>query len=209
MQYNLRNFGFISSKFSNSDLIPIKAEIDNIQNNFELHESKKFNKNLAGNIKREYELVESREYAQNLFMPLVNEYERSFDYFRNFNILTKRVPIVLSSFWVNFQKKYEFNPAHQHDGLLSFVLWTKIPYDMEEERIASPGAESNRNSAGMFSFLYSNSIGKISTEHIPVDKNMENNIIIFPSNFYHMVYPFFTSDGYRISVSGNFNLNID
>ena len=154
-------------------------------------------------------MIESREYAQNLFLPLVGEYENTFNYLKNFNILTKPVPIVLSSFWVNFQKKYEFNPPHNHSGLLSFVLWTKIPYDMEEERIASPGAESNTNSAGMFSFLYSNTLGKISTEHIPVDKNMENNIIIFPSNFYHMVYPFFTSDGYRISVSGNFHLKID
>jgi hypothetical protein len=80
---------------------------------------------------------------------------------------------------------------------------------MEEERLASPGAESNLNSAGMFSFLYSNTLGKISAQQIPVDKNMENNILIFPSNFYHMVYPFFTSDGYRISVSGNFHLKID
>jgi hypothetical protein len=124
-------------------------------------------------------------------------------------VLTKSVPIVLSSCWVNYQKKYEFNPAHKHDGILSFVLWTKIPYDMEEERLASPGAESNLNSAGMFSFLYSNTLGKISAQQIPVDKNMENNILIFPSNFYHMVYPFFTSDGYRISVSGNFHLKID
>jgi hypothetical protein len=61
----------------------------------------------------------------------------------------------------------------------------------------------------MFSFLYSNTLGKISAQQIPVDKNMENNILIFPSNFYHMVYPFFTSDGYRISVSGNFHLKID
>lgn len=209
MHYNLKNYGFISSKFSDSDLAPIKTEIANIQNNFELHESQKFNKILAGNIRREYQLVESREYAQNLIMPLVNEYERNFDYFSNFNILTKAVPIILSSCWVNYQKKYEFNPPHNHDGLLSFVLWTNVPYDMKEERMASPGAESNFNSAGMFSLLYSNTLGKISPQNIPIDKNMENNIVIFPSNFYHMVYPFFTSDGYRISVSGNFNLKID
>jgi hypothetical protein len=56
----------------------------------------------------------------------------------------------------------------------------------------------------MFAFLYSDSIGGINPFSIPVDKNMENNVILFPSNFYHMVYPFFSSDGYRISVSGNF-----
>ena len=209
MQYNtnvLNNFGFISSKFSESDLAPIKTEINNIQNNFELYESQKYNSNLAGNIKREYQLIESQKYIQELLMPLVGEYDKNFNYIKKFNILTNAVPIVLDSCWVNFQKKYEFNPTHNHSGLYSFVIWTNVPYEMEEERKLSPGVDSNFNSAGMFAFLYSDSIGGINPYTIPIDKNMENNIILFPSNFYHMVYPFFSSDGYRISVSGNFKL---
>ena len=27
--------------------------------------------------------------------------------------------------WVNFQKKYEFNPLHDHGGLLSFIIFVK------------------------------------------------------------------------------------
>ena len=210
MKYNinvLNNFGFISSKFSESDLAPIKTEINNIQNNFELYESQKFNKTLVGNIKREYQLVESKQYMEKLLMPLVGAYDRDFGYMKKFNILTSNVPMVLDSCWVNFQKKYEFNPIHNHSGVYSFVIWTNVPYDMEEERKLSPGVESTFNSAGMFAFLYSDSIGGINPFSIPVDKNMENNVILFPSNFYHMVYPFFSSDGYRISVSGNFLLN--
>jgi hypothetical protein len=209
MQYNITgliNYGFISAEFSESDLAPIKSEINNIQNNFELYESQKFNKTLVGNIKREYQLIESQKYIQELLMPLVGAYDKDFEYMKNFSILTNDVPIVLDSCWVNFQKKYEFNPTHNHFGLLSFVIWTNIPYEMEEERKLSPGDESNSNSAGMFSFLYNDSVGGIKHHRISVDKSMENNIVLFPSNFYHMVYPFFSSDGYRISVSGNFKL---
>jgi len=210
MKYNinvLNNFGFISSKFSESDLAPIKSEINNIQNNFELYESRKHNNSLAGNIKREYQLIESKKYIQELLMPLAGAYDKDFNYMKNFNILTSSVPIVLDTCWVNFQKKYEFNPPHNHSGLYSFVIWTNVPYDMKEELKLSPGAESNLNSAGMFSFLYNDSVGGISPCRIPIDKNMENNVVFFPSNFYHIVYPFFSSDGYRISVSGNFKLN--
>ena len=212
MSYNaigLKNYGFLDAKLSDAELVPIKAEIDSIQKNFDLYENQKYNMSLAGNIKKEYALIESKKYMQDLLMPLVVAYDRDFGYNTNFTILTDNVPIVLDSCWVNFQKKYEFNPAHFHHGLLSFVIWINVPYDMEEERKLSPGAESNFNSAGKFSFLYSDTIGGIQAFEIPIDKSMENKIILFPSNFYHMVYPFFTSDEYRISVSGNFKLKIN
>ena len=211
MQYNitnLNNYGFISTKFSESDLTPIKTEINNIQNNFESYESQKRNNMLAGNIKREFQLIESQKYIEKLLMPLVYAYDRDFAYIQKINILTNPAPIILDTCWVNFQQKYEFNPTHNHAGLLSFVIWINVPYNMEEELKLSPGAESNLNSAGMFSFLYNDSTGRINPYTIPIDKNMENNIVLFPSNFYHMVYPFFSSDGYRISVSGNFKLKV-
>tara|TARA_R110000822_G_scaffold205561_1_gene342062 strand:- start:368 stop:1048 length:681 start_codon:yes stop_codon:yes gene_type:complete len=200
------NFGFINAKLSESDLAPIKTEINNIQNNFELYETQKHNKNLIGNIKKEYKLVESQKYIEELLMPLVGAYNNDFGYIKEFNILTNSVPIVLDDCWVNFQKKYEFNPAHNHSGIYSFVIWINVPYDMEEELKLSPGAEARSNLAGSFVFLYNDTTGKIKPFDILIDKNMENNIVFFPSNFYHMVYPFFSSDKYRVSVSGNFKL---
>lgn len=209
MQYNitnLNNYGFIGSKFLESDLAPIKTEINNIQNNFELYKSQKYNNSLVGNIKREYQLVESQKHIEKLLIPLVDAYDKGVNYMEQFNVLTSNVPIVLDECWVNFQKKYEFNPIHSHDGVLSFVIWINVPYDMEEEHKLSPGAESNFNSAGLFSFQYTDTIGSIRTHNIPIDKSMENCVILFPSKFNHCVYPFFSSDGYRISVSGNFKL---
>jgi hypothetical protein len=212
MFYNatgLKNYGFLDAKLSDAELAPIKTEIDNIQKNFDSYENQKHNMHLAGNIKREYRLTESKKYIEDLLMPLVGAYNGDFDYMKNFNVLSTDVPIILDSCWVNFQKKYEFNPAHKHFGLLSFVIWINVPYDIEDECKLSPGVESNFNSAGMFSFLYNDTISGIRAFDIPVDKSMENKIILFPSSFFHMVYPFFSSDGYRISVSGNFKLKID
>ena len=45
--------------------------------------------------------------------------------------------------------------------------------------------------------------GAISQHEIEADRNYENKMIIFPSNLQHSVYPFFTSNDYRISLSGN------
>jgi hypothetical protein len=212
MEYNISgmpNYGFLSAKLSDAELAPIKIEIDNIQKNFDSHENQKYNSNLVGNIKREYQLVESQKYAEKLLMPLVGAYDREFKFIENFGFLTKSVPIILDPFWVNFQKKYEFNPTHKHLGLLSFVIWTHVPYDMDDERRLSPGVESRSDKAGSFSFLYNNTIGQMQSFDIPINKSMENVIVMFPSTFLHAAYPFFSSDGYRISVSGNFLFKTD
>ena len=204
-----KNLGALTAILSEDQMQPIKSEINDIQKNFDLYDSRKYNSQLVGNIKREYELLECKTHLEELLTPLVTEYDKQYEYFRQFDLLTKNVPIVLSSSWVNFQQKHEFNPIHNHDGILTFVIWVKIPYDMENERNTSPGINSNYNAAGMFSFQYLDTVGSIRTYNIPVDKSMENCVILFPSKFNHCVYPFFSSDGYRISVSGNFKLKTD
>ena len=35
---------------------------------------------------------------------------------------------------LNLQKKYEYLPNHHHDGVLSYTVWIKIPYELEEEK---------------------------------------------------------------------------
>ena len=114
--------------------------------------------------------------------------------------------MTLSGLWVNFQQKYEFNPSHNHDGVYSFVIWHKIPYLISDEIKNSPGKNANKVLAGHFEFNYTNSLGNIWQETLPVDKTWENTICIFPSEMIHSVYPFFTSDEYRITSSGNISL---
>ena len=109
--------------------------------------------------------------------------------------------------WVNFQEKHEFNPMHNHSGLLSWVIWNKIPYDIEEEQKVFPQMAkikgSNYNYTSSFNFIYNDSKIGVIDYPILVNKAMENYICIFPSTLNHCVYPFYTSDDYRISFSGN------
>ena len=42
--------------------------------------------------------------------------------------------------------------------------------------------------------------------NIELDRNSAGKMVIFPATLKHSVYPFYTSDDYRISVSGNFTL---
>ena len=107
--------------------------------------------------------------------------------------------------WCNIQKKYEYNPIHNHAGDLSFVLYIKIPYDLNKEK-AEPHAVNERQSTlPTFSFLYP-SIGIVDSHMITLDHSHEGMMLIFPAWLQHMVTPFYTSDDYRISVSGNLTL---
>lgn len=106
--------------------------------------------------------------------------------------------------WVNYQKKHEFNPRHTHGGMISFVIWVKIPYDHEDEQ-KLPFTESSgaaKELIGNFSFLWSDGID-IQSKVIKMSSKMEAHGVIFPSSLHHEVYPFYTSDEERISVSGN------
>ena len=138
----------------------------------------------------------------------MQEYDRQFNYIHTVNILTDNLPITLSNVWVNFQKKHEFNPIHNHSGVLSFVIWIKIPYQREQENLISPGKDSIYDLAGKFTFHYYNMLGDIAS--FDMDENIfkENTMILFPSKLNHSVFPFYSSDEYRISISGNFRFQV-
>jgi hypothetical protein len=200
---NFRNVGFLNAQFTDEQLKPIKDEIQKIQSNFSL--ATEANSILAGHIKHEYHLTDSLSHLEQLFSPLIHAYDSTFDYNKEFNILSKNVPIYLDSAWVNFQQKHEFNPPHNHSGIYSFALWIKIPYSYKNEKAMFPKLGHNTiNSTGSFNFQYVNALGKISTYTITLDTTSENCAVFFPAEMVHDVNPFYTSDDYRISVSGNF-----
>ena len=97
---------------------------------------------------------------------------------------------------------------HSHAGVLSFVLWCTIPYDIEKERTL-PHVKNSRASAGSggprFEFLYPDQYvrGGIGIHKLFVDKTYEGKMIIFNAQQNHQVTPFYTSNEYRISVAGN------
>ena len=48
----------------------------------------------------------------------------------------------------------------------------------------------------------------VKATQIDVDKSFEGKGFMFPSKQSHMVYPFYTSNEYRITVSGNIRLKV-
>ena len=109
--------------------------------------------------------------------------------------------------WANFQKKHEFHPHHIHGGVYSFVIWTRIPYSVEDEIAVFPNA--TLKCASMFTFYYTDILGQVRSFPVPVDRDYEGIICLFPKGLGHSVNPFYTSDDYRIAVSGDIVMDTD
>jgi hypothetical protein len=194
--------GYIIHTLDDKQLEPIWQEINKIQNG----EIRKDNRNnLAGNISREFVLEDCHSHVENIAFGLMDSFEKQTNWMqRNCNSNVENSTIILREAWVNFQKKYEFNPAHNHSGALSFVIWMKIPYTYEEE---NGDNLANKKSKGAFEFTWADASGNIREDLLPVDSTYEGTMCLFPSKLRHTVYPFYSSDEERITVSGNLYFN--
>lgn len=155
--------------------------------NYEAHNSR-----LAGHLKSEYWMEFNQDF-QDLVVGIGHEYLR-------INQQSAR-QLRLESTWVNLQRKHEFNPVHNHDGHLSFVIWLRVPYRLADEMNMFPEARGRRTS--QFEFAYTSIIGHHCTTVIPVDNDWQGRMCMFPAALPHSVYPFYTSDDLRVSISGN------
>ena len=160
-------------------------------------------KTLAGHLLHEYEIVDSAKELEKFVLNLVMLYDKEYGNLHEIDMLTSNVPMVMEHPWVNFQQKYEFNPVHNHRGIMSFVTWLQIPYDLQTEFEQGPGRYRTEQINSAFQFVYVGNLGQTATKTIKIDKTFEGKIMIFPSKLMHTVYPFYTSDDYRISVAGN------
>lgn len=162
--------------------------------------SSRYNSDLAGHIETELHYGINGDFkkcVEQLFL----EYRRTFDFFphNNYNIDTNS--------WVNFQKKHEYNPLHYHHKDVSWVCWVSIPYDLQKELLIPSVKESNTHVASKFQFVYNKLDGGINMVDLDIDKNWEGVLIMFPAYLKHQVYPFQTSDEYRISIAGNISIH--
>tara|TARA_X000000368_G_scaffold44993_1_gene32320 strand:- start:677 stop:1294 length:618 start_codon:yes stop_codon:yes gene_type:complete len=162
----------------------------------------KMNKSLAGQITKEYQITKSRQLLDPYLEDMAKAYQQQWNYYPKENPNDNK--LIVESVWVNMQKKLEVNPLHNHDGTLSFVAWLHIPFKLEDER----KVENIKNSrtvelASTFQFVYSQVLGNIVNYPLFVDNGWESRIVMFPAKLLHMVYPFQTSDDYRISIAGN------
>lgn len=201
--YDFKNYGYLMEDVPKDILNDLKNEVLLLN-----EKSTRSNETLAGNIENEFFIPSCIPKIEPYILNLMIQYDAAYQYLQTCNSLTGNLPFSLADLWVNLQKKNEFNPVHNHSGIMSFVIWLEIPFDIEEEHQTSPGVNSNNNCPGHFEFLYTNTLGTIEKESIPVGKSYEGKIIMFPNRMMHCVYPFFTSEGERISISGNVRLKV-
>jgi len=164
----------------------------------------KYNDRLVGSIKGEYGFTPSK---------LVNDHilDTAWRYF----VIDKKFPEEINrtitpeftGVWVNKQLKHEYNSIHNHSSDMSFVIWVKIPFDLEEESKVYP--DKNIDNSGDFVINYRTFTSKPCNMPLGVDKNWEGTMIMFPGDMLHFVNPFYTSDEYRISVAGNVVYKVD
>ena len=162
----------------------------------------KMNPSLAGQITKEYEITKSRELLDPFLEEMGRAYQKEWNYYPKENPNDNDLKV--ESVWVNMQKKLEVNPLHNHDGTLSFVAWLHVPFKLEDER-NMPNCKNSRTVelASTFQFVYTTALGTIANCPMFVESGWEAKIIMFPAKLLHMVYPFQTSDDYRISIAGN------
>ena len=157
-----------------------------------------YRKNLAGQLDHETGYtVESRR----RILPYLGKYFQIYDQgqARFFQREPQKPDYVLSALWINHQKKHEFNPPHDHDGMLSFVIYLQVP---EILRIENETGQKFSKSCGPggIQFIYGDGMRDAVNyvSHFPKELDM----FIFPAWLKHWVSPF-KSDCTRISVSGN------
>ena len=164
--------------------------------------------NLAGHVSNSNVLIDRSDWFYiHVLKPLIGKYEKEWGNIGD-NLPTNVVhPFFLSRWWVNYQKQHEFNPLHNHSGVYSFVIWMKIPFDYEDQ-INLPNCKgSNHPLNSGFVFEYLDILGNIKYHSYGLSKGDEGNMLFFPSELHHQVYPFYNCDKTRISISGNIFLD--
>ena len=158
-------------------------------------QKKDFRPHLAGIIKEEYSYQDRKEYVSEIAQ-FLTVYDAAYEKWKNEKYKVKP-EYILNSLWVNFMKKSEYNPPHDHSDFLSFVIFLKVPEEITKEQDEFVG---NSAGPGSLSFLY----GEGNRQSITYQsvKPKERDIFIFPAWIKHYVAPFY-SDVTRISVSGN------
>ena len=112
----------------------------------------------------------------------------------------------LTHLWVNYQKQYEFNPPHDHNGGIgfSFVVFMEIPTNWKEQHALPFSANSTVPCASDFQFILPH---QPRTEpkvyNIPLSAEDEGKMLFFYSWLTHQVFPFYGTEEERITVSGN------
>ena len=180
----LPNYGLLQSKLEDNFVEYLWSIIHIAKQNQIPNPYEGGNKNLKG-LPLSIKLNDKEDWFSKILPNYVTQYKTSFG--EPFEI-EHDFEFMLNDDWVNFQKQNEFNPAHCHGGIYSFVIWLKCP------------------SPATFQFTYPNTLGGLNHLSYNTDTSYENMMILFPAQLLHQVYPFYNSDEERVSISGNIGI---
>ena len=158
---------------------------------------KDFSSKLAGQIRKETGYSDkSRDKIVPYLAPYLGVYDQMFQKYQA-KKYERKPEYALTALWANFQRQYEFNPPHDHDGKLSFVIYLSIPEPLKKENEAYKGRSCG---PGGIQFMWGEGPRDCVSYQSYFPK--EGDMFIFPAWLRHWVMPFH-SDCVRVSVSGN------
>jgi hypothetical protein len=192
----LPNLGILKTKIPQNLYLDLLDECLNCENN-----ERRITGLTSAGVPNHYVLEKNLNQFKEYIGSVTLQYEERSGYLKSIKHLDKNCHLIIDTPWINLQKKNEFLPNHFHDGVISYSLWMKIPYDEQEE--INYKKLKDHQELYSFEFTYTNILGKVSTTPIRATKEIEGYLIMFPSTLTHCVYPFYSSDDTRISISGN------
>ena len=112
--------------------------------------------------------------------------------------------MTFSRFWGRLSKDGDYQSIHDHQGVFTFVVWLRIPFEGKVERKIQPGF---RPEAGDFVLVYPDTCGALQKRTWVLGPGAEGKMLFFPSDLNHIVYPHYSTEEYRISLAGDICLN--
>ncbi|QDH50613.1 hypothetical protein [Synechococcus phage S-B43] len=99
----------------------------------------------------------------------------------------------------------DYNPLHDHAGLLSFIIYVDVPYTLQQQIDEEPDLKPTQIRHGFTEFIdpflhYNRTF--------PVSSQMEGEMFLFPAWVKHVVYPFKNSAQPRVTIAGNIKFDL-
>jgi hypothetical protein len=161
--------------------------LNEYENYLESYEQLYQNENFWGGDDRLFLKNEHRNFVEQHLSKHVEEYIGNND-------------LQLKNQWINIQAHDGFLPMHDHFGVLSYVIYLKIP--KYRANYLNKRRQQIDYVEGAIQFNYGHKNSLFPPQAIVYPE--ERMILMFPAELMHYVYPFRDRDSLRVSISGNF-----
>tara|TARA_R100000742_G_C4268006_1_gene86292 strand:+ start:14 stop:715 length:702 start_codon:yes stop_codon:yes gene_type:complete len=197
-----KNYGVIDAKLTDDQLEKVWALLKKYS-----HESAIWEGNNLVNVDedhKQWEITDADHYFEdNILRPVVNSYVQKWGLPIRIQH-THEHGLVFSRLWCRASTRHDYQSLHDHQSVLTFVLWMNIPFNSKIERSIQAGF---RPEAGDVVLEYHNTCGQLEKMSWHISKECSGQMILFPSNWQHVVYPHHSTDEYRIAIAGDIALD--